>query len=152
MAKGHRQLRLSQSLARAIVIRVGRNGKPKDGDRLLFNWHGALRSNQPLLLRLRASLGVIKMLLRKPIIDPHNLDYVVVQLRALPREAGVSRACAIGKLLLTQIFAGDPQAWRDRRKNKGQSLRALAQRKNCPFSRSTLSQALTTYVTALELS
>ena len=80
-----------------------------------------------------------------------ELDYVVAQLRALPPARGAERSFAIGKLILAQLFDGDPQAWHDRRRNKRQSLRRLAMHKNCPFSKSTLSQAVCAYVTMLEL-
>jgi hypothetical protein len=79
------------------------------------------------------------------------IDEVVVELTAISRRTGLERAVAIGELILTRFFAGDPGSWRDRRRNKHSSIRRLAGRPDCPFSRSTLNEAVSVYLAVNEL-
>jgi hypothetical protein len=60
-------------------------------------------------------------------------------------ETGLQRTLAIGRLVLDRFFHGSPQAWRDRRRNKNNSVRRLADRAECPLSRSALNQAIGVY-------
>ena len=79
------------------------------------------------------------------------LDQVVSELCELERRGGIERTLAIGELILTQFFAGNSVAWRDRRRNKNNSIRRLATRKDCPFSRSALNEAVAVHVVSLSL-
>jgi hypothetical protein len=79
------------------------------------------------------------------------LDQVVAELREIDRRTGIDRTLAIGELVLNRFFGGDPTVWRDRRRNKNNSIRRLASRKDCPFCRSALNEALGVYVAVLEL-
>lgn len=58
--------------------------------------------------------------------DRAALDATVVQLRELERRNGLERMVAIGRLVLDQFFGGSAAAWRERRKNKNNSVRRLA--------------------------
>jgi hypothetical protein len=75
----------------------------------------------------------------------------VNQLRQLERRSGLNRMIAIGRLILEQFFDGSAAAWRERRKNKNNSVRRLAQHPSCPLSHSSLNQALGVYVTVRAL-
>ena len=88
--------------------------------------------------------GELGALSRAP--DRTALDATVVQLRELERRSGLERMVAIGRLVLDQFFRGSAAAWRERRKNKNNSVRRLAQHPDCPFSHSSLNQALGVYV------
>jgi hypothetical protein len=83
--------------------------------------------------------------------DRSVLDRVVSELREIERRSGIERTLAIGELILAQFFAGDPAAWRDRRRNKNNSIRRIADRKDCPFCKSALNEAVAIYVAVLEL-
>lgn len=83
--------------------------------------------------------------------DPGLLDRVLGALCDLERRGGIERTLAIGELILTQFFAGNPETWRDRRRNKNNSIRRLANRAECPFSKSALNEAVTVYVASLTL-
>lgn len=83
--------------------------------------------------------------------DPALLDRAVATLREIERRSGIERTLAIGELILTEFFAGDPRAWRDRRRNKNNSVRRLADRKDCPFCKSALNEAVAVYVAVREL-
>jgi hypothetical protein len=78
--------------------------------------------------------------------DPRQLDAVIVELQRIERQTGMDRTLAIGKLILQRFFGGSAQAWHERRKNKNNSVRRLAQRPGCPFRRSGLNQAIGIYV------
>jgi hypothetical protein len=78
--------------------------------------------------------------------DPRELDAVVVELQRIERQTGMDRTLGIGKLILQRFFGGSAQAWHERRKNKNNSIRRLAQRPGCPFRRSALNQAIGIYV------
>jgi hypothetical protein len=83
--------------------------------------------------------------------NPRVLDRVVAELQELQRRGGIERTLAIGDLILHQFFGGDATAWHDRRRNKNNSIRRLAGRKDCPFSRSALNEAVAVYVASLTL-
>jgi len=85
------------------------------------------------------------------VADPLLLERVVGELRELERRGGIERTLAIGELILTQFFRGDPAIWRDRRRNKNNSIRRLANRAECPFSKSALNEAVAVYVATLTL-
>ena len=79
------------------------------------------------------------------------LDNVVAELREIERRTGIERTLVIGELILNRFFAGDPSAWHDRRRNKNNSVRRLAERKDCPFSKSALNEAIAVHVAVLGL-
>jgi hypothetical protein len=83
--------------------------------------------------------------------NPRMLERVVAELQELQRRGGIERTLAIGDLILHQFFGGDATAWHDRRRNKNNSIRRLAGRKDCPFSRSALNEAVAVYVASLTL-
>ena len=83
--------------------------------------------------------------------DAKMLDGVVAQLKEIERRTGIERTLAIGELVLTQFFGRNPAAWRDRRRNKNNSIRRLAERKDCPFGRSALNEAVGVYVAVVAL-
>jgi len=83
--------------------------------------------------------------------DHAMLDHVIVELQEIERRTGIDRTIAIGELILARFFAGDPAAWRDRRRNKNNSVRRLAGRADCPFSKSALHEAVGVYVGVLAL-
>jgi hypothetical protein len=83
--------------------------------------------------------------------DREVIDRVVKRLREIDRNSGIERTLAIGRLLLTQFFGDNPAIWRDRRRNKNNSIRRLAQRADCPLSRSALNDAVAVYVASHEL-
>ena len=79
------------------------------------------------------------------------LDRVVNRLCEIERTSGLEKTLAIGRLILTQFFGGDPAIWQDRRRNKNNSIRRLAARADCPLSRSALNEAVAVYVASEEL-
>jgi hypothetical protein len=79
------------------------------------------------------------------------VDEVVAELKEIDRRTGIERTLAIGALILNQFFAGDPAIWRDRRRNKNNSIRRLAEREDCPFCRSALNEAVGVYVAVVGL-
>jgi hypothetical protein len=84
-------------------------------------------------------------------IDAARLDTIVATLREIERRSGIERTLAVGELVLTQFFAGDPLLFRDRRRNKNCSIRRLAARTDCPFSKSALNEAVAVCIAAREL-
>lgn len=93
--------------------------------------------------------SMVRALSRLP--DPALLDRVVTELCEIERRSGIDRTLAIGELILTRFFDGDARAWRDRRRNKNNSIRRIADRKDCPYCKSALNEAVAVYVAALEL-
>lgn len=85
------------------------------------------------------------------VAEPELLERVLTELREIARQAGLERTLAVGELILTQFFGGDAAAWRDRRRNKNNSVRRLADREDCPFSKSALHEAVAVYVASLDL-
>jgi hypothetical protein len=85
------------------------------------------------------------------LVDAARIDSIVAALCELERRNGIDRTLAVGELILTQFFAGDPALWRDRRRNKNNSIRRLAARKDCPFCKSALNEAVAVSVAVREL-
>jgi hypothetical protein len=85
------------------------------------------------------------------VAEPELLERVLAELRGIARQAGLERTLAVGELILTQFFGGDAAAWQDRRRNKNNSIRRLADREDCPFSKSALHEAVAVYVASLDL-
>ena len=83
--------------------------------------------------------------------EPGLLDRVVRELCKIERGSSLDRTLAIGELILSQFFGGDAALWRDRRRNKNNSIRRLADRKDCPLCRTTLGEAVAVYVASLEM-
>jgi hypothetical protein len=83
--------------------------------------------------------------------DPVLLDRVITELKSIERRSGIDRTLAIGELILTRFFAGNPAHWRDRRRNKNNSIRRLANRADCPFCKSALNEAVAVFVACSEL-
>src|SRR5215203_3888366 len=92
---------------------------------------------------------VTRVPLRVP--DHELLDGVIAELNEIERRSGIQRTLAIGELVLSKFFGGDPELWRDRRRNKNNSIRRLADRADCPLCRSALNEAVAIYVAVLEL-
>jgi hypothetical protein len=80
----------------------------------------------------------------------NELDTIVDELKALQR-SGLDRSFAVGKLIFERFFRASIPAWRDRRRGKEHSLRSLAERPGCPFSKSALHQAVSVYVASRAL-
>jgi hypothetical protein len=83
--------------------------------------------------------------------DPEALDVIVQELQSIERTAGIERTLAIGGLILSRFFGNDPSIWRDRRRNKNNSIRRLAQRRDCPYCKSALTEAVAVYVAVQDL-
>lgn len=83
--------------------------------------------------------------------DKPAFELTVLQLRELERRAGMERVLSVGRLILERFFGGSAAAWRERRRNKNNSVRRLARHPGCPFSHSFLNQALGVYVVVREL-
>ena len=83
--------------------------------------------------------------------DADNLRTVAEELSKIMLQTGLSRTLLIGELVLERFFGGSMQAWRDRRRNKNNSVRRLADCAECPLSRSALSQAIAVYCMFQEL-
>jgi len=81
----------------------------------------------------------------------HALDRVVQELQEIQRGTGLERTLAVGKAVLSGFFGGNPQLWRDRRRNKNNSIRRLAERPDCPFCKSALNEAVGVYVAVVAL-
>jgi len=79
------------------------------------------------------------------------LDRVVQELQEIQRGTGLERTLAVGKAVLSGFFGGNPQLWRDRRRNKNNSIRRLAERPDCPFCKSALNEAVGVYVAVVAL-
>lgn len=68
--------------------------------------------------------------------NPALLDEVVLELREIDRRTGIEKTLAIGELILVRFFGNDPEIWRNRKRNKNNSIRRLAEREDCPFRKS----------------
>ena len=79
------------------------------------------------------------------------LDRVVQELQEIQRGTGLERTLAVGKVVLSGFFGDNPQLWRDRRRNKNNSIRRLAERPDCPFCKSALNEAVGVYVAVVAL-
>lgn len=74
-----------------------------------------------------------------------SVDCVLEDLKELYARSGLERTLAIGELLLTRFFEGSPAVWKSRRRNKNNSIRRLAARKDCPLRRSALNDAIAVF-------
>jgi hypothetical protein len=83
--------------------------------------------------------------------DAQVVESVLAELRDIERRTGMDRTLAIGALILNRFYGGDPEAWRDRRRNKNHSIRRLAERGDCPLSKSALNEAVGIYVAVAAL-
>jgi len=77
--------------------------------------------------------------------DLGQVSQALSEIRDIMREDGLDRTLAIGKLVLERFFGGSPELWHDRRRNKNNSVRRLAELTDCPLSRSALNQAIGVY-------
>jgi hypothetical protein len=84
-------------------------------------------------------------------LDEAALDEVVARLREIDQLQGLERTLGIGELILTRFYAGEVAAWRERRRNKQNSIRRLATRRDCPYSKSALNDAVATFVMVAQL-
>lgn len=78
--------------------------------------------------------------------EPEVIEQAVTKLREIERRTGLERTLAIGALVLETFFGGDEQLWRNRRRNKNNSIRRLASHRDCPFCKSALNDAIGVYV------
>jgi hypothetical protein len=95
--------------------------------------------------------GAESLMVRCATLDEAALDEVVIRLREIDRWRGLERTLGIGELILTRFYGGDVAAWRERRRNKQNSIRRLAARKDCPYSKSALTDAVATFVMVAQL-
>jgi hypothetical protein len=79
-------------------------------------------------------------------LDSAALDGVLAELRGIAQLTGLDRTLAIGELILTRFYDGSVPAWRERKRNKSNSIRRLAARADCPFSKSALNDAVAIFV------
>jgi hypothetical protein len=82
---------------------------------------------------------------RSCVVDRSETHGVVTELMRIMHETGLRRTLSIGKLVLDRFFGGSVESWRDRRRNKNNSVRRLANCAECPLSRSALNQAIAVY-------
>ena len=75
-----------------------------------------------------------------------DLDEVACELRDIIHRSQWDKILAIGKLIFRRFFNEDEAAWRERRRNKDRSIRRLAERPDCPFAKSALTQAVGIHV------
>lgn len=74
--------------------------------------------------------------------DTQGVEQVVDELRGIMRQTGLARTLAVGQIVLDRFFGGSTELWQDRRRNKNNSIRRLADCPTCPLSRSALNQAV----------
>jgi len=82
---------------------------------------------------------------------PEQLRVLLEDLKAITHEKTFQRTLMIGQLMLERLFGGSAQLWHDRRRNKLNSVRRLADMPECSMSRSALSQAISVYVAVQRL-
>src|SRR5436190_623307 len=70
--------------------------------------------------------------------EPREVTEVVRELREIHRKTGLERALAIGELVIHRFFGGSADVWHERRKNKNNSARRIAEHPDCPPSRVVL--------------
>lgn len=75
-----------------------------------------------------------------------ELAQVARELRDIVQTSQWDRILAIGRLILRRFFNDDEDAWRERRRNKDLSIRKLAERPDCPFAKSALTEAVGIHV------
>lgn len=84
--------------------------------------------------------------LARYVAEPALIELVVSEIREIERKKGLERTVAIGALVLQRFFGGSPAVWRDRSRNKNNSIRRLAEHAECPLSRSALNDAVAVHV------
>jgi hypothetical protein len=84
-------------------------------------------------------------------LDSAELDDVLARLRDIMPLRGLERTLAVGELILTRFYDGNVPAWRERKRNKLNSIRRLAARSDCPFSKSALNDAVAIFVMVTQL-
>lgn len=75
-----------------------------------------------------------------------DLNDVACELRNIIHRSQWDKILAIGQLIFRRFFNEDEAAWRERRRNKDHSIRRLAERSDCPFAKSALTQAVGIHV------
>src|SRR5262245_46589369 len=75
-----------------------------------------------------------------------EIEKVALELRHIVHTSQWEKTLAIGELIFRSFFADDEEAWRERRRNKNQSIRKLAERSDCPFAKSSLTEAVGIFV------
>lgn len=85
------------------------------------------------------------------VTDDALLNEVADKLRSIERTTALARTLAIGELILNRFFGGDPNVWRERRRNKNNSIRRLAERPDCPYGKSMLNEAVGIFVSVRNL-
>lgn len=85
------------------------------------------------------------------VAEPRMIADVVLRLREIDRRTSLERAIAIGRVVLDRFFGGSPEVWRERRNNKNNSIRRIAEHPDCPLSRSALNEAVGVYVAVQSL-
>jgi hypothetical protein len=70
--------------------------------------------------------------------EPREVAEVIKELREVDRKTALERALAMGRIVLDRFFAGSPAVWHERRRNKNNSVRRIAEHPDCPLSRSAL--------------
>ena len=83
--------------------------------------------------------------------DDQMLERVVQEPQEIQRGTGLERTLAEGRVVMSGFFADNPQLWKDRRRNKNNSIRRLAERPDCPFCKSALNEAVGVYVAVVGL-
>ena len=83
--------------------------------------------------------------------EPELIERAVAELKEIDRQTGLDRTLAIGELVLQSFFAGEATVWRDRRRNKNNSIRRLAHHPGCPFCKSALNNAVGVFVAVRDL-
>jgi len=92
---------------------------------------------------------VVAEVLAAPVAD-EMLEQVANQLRDLKRNATLTLALEVGRIIVEGLYDGDRDAWRAR-KTKDSSFRKLAERDDVSMSRSTLQRSVAVYVMVQEL-
>lgn len=75
-----------------------------------------------------------------------EIERVALALRGIVQASHWERTLAVGKLIYDSFFGQNENSWRERRRNKNQSIRRLAERPECPFAKSSLTEAIGIYV------
>src|SRR5262249_42751463 len=75
-----------------------------------------------------------------------DIAKVAAELKVIAHASQWEKVLAVGKLILERFFGDNEGAWRERRRNKNQSIRKLAERPDCPFAKSALTEAVGIHV------
>jgi hypothetical protein len=76
---------------------------------------------------------------------------VAKSIQGIIRSSALDRTVAIGALVIERVFGGSIASWRARRNLRNNSIRRLAQRPECPLSRSSLNQSVGIYAVTVEV-